>query len=283
MKIVDGGYLSWVYGTDAHMRNGWTTSGRRMYSARSGHLIMIDSSQSFRKDFFFGYKSKRAEKRAENEERRIKHESVKRFQNEVLLEDPSLSTIQFEGLEADDLVSLAVHFMDLPIEVVGIDKDLLQLPQNSIYLRRTNRTQATIKHFAESLPVTLREFIREPDDILMCLTLMGDKSDSIPRLIPSRRLDLMIRILLREDRRSRFEMAKDLYGPEFIRNFYVAVLPSPWCFETVLSPTDACDIYCRYEWDKQGFRKDISEELQAKIQEVKSLERNSNGRNFEDW
>lgn len=267
MILVDGGYMSWLYGTDSFGHNGWTSEGRRKYSRNAGCAMLLDSDSSLRKEFWSLYKSGRKDKREKDPEKQKKWESVHRFANEVIKVDPSLATVSFPGLEADDLVATVIQarMIPLPVRVIGVDKDLLQFPRGTCVIERTNGERATINKYAGSHPKAVQPLIRHPMHVLLSLCLMGDKSDSIPRLIPARRLDIMSGIMS-SDRP--FKTAYETFGEEFTRNLYLAVLPSPWCFDPQPDPLTVLNLVSSGIWWELPIRSDLRENLQAVLDTV---------------
>lgn len=267
MIIVDGGYMAWLYGTDSFGHNGWTSEGRKKYSRNAGALMLLDSDQSFRKQYDPNYKSRRKEKRDEDPERQAKWEAVHQFKDEVLTQDPSLATVQVGGFEADDLVAVVIQqaLVPLPVRIIGIDKDLLQFPRGSCVLQRAAGDRASIKNFAERHPKALIPHIRHPMHVLLSLCLMGDKSDSIERLIPPRQLDIMVD-LLNADRP--FARAYDRFGDDFLRNLYLAILPSPWCIDPVPTEIEVLNWVNAGMWWNLQIRSDITEYLKSVIETI---------------
>jgi hypothetical protein len=152
------------------------------------------------------------------------------FQEEILRPDPALIMIEHFGLEADDLIAAIslLDFLTHPIPLVGIDKDLLQLPKGFLDLRETNGTYRTYLDYAVKLPKAIQPWVEEPLDILLVLALLGDSSDSVPRLIPAHELHVLRNILMEKEP---FTQAQKEFGLPFLDNLCQTVLPSPWCFE----------------------------------------------------
>ena len=71
--------------------------------------------------------------------------------------------------------------------------------------------------------------VNDPKDILYTLVLMGDKSDSIPRLVPPYELEAFVGCITDSDP---WMAAVNRFGwDDVTRNLYLAVLPGPWCFD----------------------------------------------------
>lgn len=284
MFIVDGGYLSWVYGTNAQTMNGWSTGARMRYTRRQGALIVLDSSTSERKKFDPSYKSRREEKKHEDPERLKKAEHVKYLVTDVIKEDPSLTTLEHPGLEADDIVALFVAHnlsgIKPPIRVIGADKDLLQLPKEWIKLERITGEVATFNKYARRLPKTISPYIKSEGEVLLSLTLMGDKSDSIPRLIPPRDLGTFIRIVTSK---SPFTAARECFGDRFLKNLYLAILPGPWCYDPIPTPERVFDLVSVGNWARLPINIPLLSKITRAVLEVREAEYTTPVNEGDDW
>ncbi len=265
MIVVDGGFIAWLFGSDQFGQFNWRIDGRKKYSRNSGAIILLDSRHSDRRDFYPDYKSKRATKREEKPERQEKYEMVHTFIDEILEKDPNLATVKVRGKEADDLVAVIIQqrMVPLPVKILGVDKDLLQFPRGDCIIERTNGQRATIKHFEERLPVALHGYVMHPLHVLLSLCLMGDKSDSIPRLIPPRRLDIMQEIL-KSDRP--VHKAADLFKEPFLVNLSLAVLPSPWCFDPVPNPEEVMKYVSAGLWWNMAVKPELASTIRTVIE-----------------
>jgi len=249
-KIIDGGYLTWAHGAIGF--KSWQTA-RTNYSRRAGALICLDSRRSFRKEFDPNYKSHRKDKR---EQRPKIHEKVMFFQ-EYIREDPTLRTWEVDGLEADDLIAILVGKFKLP--VTALDKDLLQIP--TIQMNKIDNTEVLVTNFALRQAKMIRPLVEQNSDVLFILTLLGDKSDDIPRLIPSRNLDLLVSLMRSP---SPWEAALELFGDRLLHNLYLAVLPGPWCFYPTPSQKEVFKQVLQGTWPKGVLRYNIQEFIQDK-------------------
>jgi hypothetical protein len=234
---VDGGYISWTYGCREGTQDEWETA-RAWYSRRNGHVILLDHSFSYRQELDEHYKSRRQERREADPEKLATRARVHEFVQNTIKTDSLLTCLEWPGLEADDLVALAAMTRKSsgPINVVGVDKDLLQLPMHFLKLRKINDERVTIDNFVRRLPQAIKPYVRRGRDLLLCLVLLGDKSDSVVRLLPPRDFKPLIQ-LLHEPRP--FGLACQWFGDfEVKRNTYLTVLPGPWVFQPTPSPDD---------------------------------------------
>jgi hypothetical protein len=248
-RLVDGGYISWTYGPLGFQS--WNPY-RKNYIGKTGTLICMDSDQSLRKEYYPLYKSHRVERR---EKRQETHEMVLIFK-ETLHEDPSLNLVEFTGLEGDDILALLAPRFRLP--VTGTDKDLLQL--KDVRITRVDGSPVTMLNIQKREPKYIQPYIRTHEDVLLILTLMGDKSDDIPRLIPPRQLEIMTNIMQSRDR---WKIARSIFKDELLRNLCLAVLPSPWCFDPVPSPEEVFDWVRKGRKNSWKLRSDIQDWLRS--------------------
>lgn len=187
MRIVDGGYLSWMYGTRPEF--GSWASVRYDYI---NSIIFMDSSVNARVQLNPLYKQRRRTKEVTKPELRARRAQVEKFQR-WLRSDPLLTTYSHPGCEADDLVALtSLLYPEKVTEVIGIDKDYLQVPGLRTKLRtiQLDRINWPLR-FQKSFPKgALVSGLHEPDGFLRAQVLLGDKSDSVPRLLPLRNYQL---------------------------------------------------------------------------------------------
>jgi hypothetical protein len=249
INLVDGGYLSWIYGCKSGTQDEWETAAA-WYSHVRGNLILMDSNLSFRKELDQHYKSRRRERRDADPVKDEQRTEVHRFVTEVMKPNPHLTMFEWPGLEADDLVALSVVMLARnskdPLPIVGVDKDLLQLPTPFARMRRINDEAITIQNYARRLPKALQPYVRRGRDVLLCLALMGDKSDSVIRLIPSRDFRQMIELLHLP---RPFRQAARWFGEKEVGlNTFLTVLPAPWCFKPTPAPIDVMNLLDDGSW-----------------------------------
>lgn len=241
---IDGGYLSWAYGG---MGSKSWPSVRHLYSKKSRALICMDSSVSARKEFYPLYKSHR---KARRDDRPQIFEKVKTFQ-EYLREDPSMWKFEAEGLEADDLVAI----LGKTIPIIGGDKDLLQVP--GISLSRITGEVLSPLNFIKRQSQTIQRSARgTPQEILLLLSLLGDSSDDIPRLVSRGGLNTVALILTETNP---WLLAYELYGQALLTNLYLAILPGPWCYDPVPSPKELFDLLVMNQLSELVLRYELQE------------------------
>lgn len=236
--LVDAGYLSWVFGPRPELLQAWSFQKMR-YSLRAGALMIMDAPNGFRKSFYPEYKAHRTKRIEDDPEKLARKELVDFFRREILGEDPTLRTLQLEGFEADDWIGIAVYSglfpKDRQLRVIGVDKDLLQMPQMMLSLERHTGEPVRIFDFASKQALAVECLVRKHYHVLLTLALLGDKSDNIPRVVPPRKFDPLSAIY-RSD--NPFSRASETYGYDFRRNLYLTLIPCPWSFEKVPSVDD---------------------------------------------
>lgn len=226
--LIDGGYLMWSYGVKPNY-GGW-------HSARfkfKGGLLLIDSDSEWRRTIHPAYKSRRKEKIKASPEKQRKAAMVHDFKD-VLGWDGTLSSLQVEGYEADDLISLLFLMGIGSDHVVAVDKDLHQVP---------GMKSAMHNHFGESSsrPMKLPKYAvrhyghpKQPWEYVLIQALFGDKSDTIPRLLPShptRAKNLYNWIRGEQSPLQQYQTAIEHLGESFLRNVLLVIMPPPWMLE----------------------------------------------------
>lgn len=263
-KIVDFGYLSWTFGSHTKRWMGWETA-KFQYSKRQNCTLIFDGGKLERTKYFPDYKIRRREKRETDPEQKQRRENVIKFSNEIVLPDANIQWVKYVGLEADDVVAAycLMYHSDTKkaLEVIGTDKDLVQMG-DAIKLIKHDGEWVTIDNFRKSLQKTVQPFVTEPKDILLLLTLLGDKSDSIPRIaklgIPG--LKVVAKLLQEENPWEKLELFYPLEDVK--RNLYLTVLPGPWTYDRVLSPDDVFEMISRGGlslYYRQTIREDIAQ------------------------
>lgn len=262
IQAVDGGYVSWMYGSSLTGRKGWAQI-RGNYSRWDNTIIFTESKTSRRVDFFERYKANRREKRQQNPEVQRKTELVREFVDDWEY-DGSILTHSHPGCEADDLVSLAVVSGLLHPEtdiVIGRDKDLLQV--HDMNLVDYHQEPVLIEAFWKGLPKTIQNE-KYPAKIWIpfLLALLGDKSDGVPRLIPPRRLDLLLDLM---NSPLPYSKAYQAFGKVFARNLWLVALPGPWCFKPKPKPKDLPELFDSMEYWRLPINPKVLEPMLDKI------------------
>lgn len=262
-RLIDGGYLSWVYGASSWGLQQWGNGAYQKYARKTGSLMLMDSKENVRKAFDDTYKGHRAERLSQSQDRVDAKERVDLLRAEIFAEDPRVHTFEVEGLEADDLIAIFVHLRLIknPVPVVGVDKDLLQLPVTHLALEDHRGKAVRLPRFAASLPVMLQPLVKTPRDILLTLALYGDKSDNIPKIIG--RSKELIPILRSE---YPFQRAHTLYGNLFLHNLWMVTLPFPSLVEPIPDREDMPKIMDRL------FPNWIGSEFKIKADLVKEID-----------
>ncbi|MEK0324230.1 MAG: hypothetical protein QQN63_00870 [Nitrosopumilus sp.] len=226
IHIVDGGYLTYLYGVSGWASEHWPPTFIR------DALFMMDDKDNVRYDLMPDYKGERKARRAANPDQRRSHDKVESFR-EIIRGDPRINVVQVSGLEADDLVVLAAWAFrrrkDIKARVLGVDKDLLQGARH-LYLYDHNGKRKRISNFQRRLGKTLQSPQIKAAHIPMVLAILGDKSDSIPRLLPPRQLGTLWRLLFDNDGKPDWTAAYRMFGEAFLLNLYTCILPHPSIF-----------------------------------------------------
>ena len=122
-------------------------------------LVAVKGKGNFRKDLYDAYKGNRKPMEDEIRERLA-------YAHNYMIED--YDAVMADDMEADDLVSIWAYECraeDIPYVIVGIDKDLLQIPGEHF-------------NFVKGTHTTIDEDTGHYKLMLQCLT--GDNADNIP-------------------------------------------------------------------------------------------------------
>lgn len=217
--LIDGGYLSWVHGTRPQNFGGWPLARFKYQES----LILLDSPILWRTGYYPLYKSRRKARRVDDPQKLAMHAKVMRFRT-VLKEDPIMKTLETVGTEADDLLALAWLKGHGRRAVLAEDKDLCQVP-GLMSRMRDFWGEPIVSHL--HLPKYLRE-PETPGEYVLLQALLGDRSDSIPRLLPSlpRESIFLSRVIWAS--RSPLMTALGFYGAEMVRNLNLVLIPGPF-------------------------------------------------------
>lgn len=254
-RVVDGGFVSWVYGPTTEGWNAWNLEKRSFCN----DLMVMDSPRSRRQEFWGEYKANRREDTDPFQE--IRKANVREFRLRML-EDWRLNRVQVDGMEADDLVSVLAVYAQRPhpFRVIGVDKDYLQL-DTDLEMTNLSGDPASLGKWRSHLQKAAQPWIKTPLDVLFTLALLGDQVDNIPRLIPPRRFDIFQEIMEPDRVGEKVARAWDHFKTDFSRNMYLAVLPGPWVFDPVPSPGDVLDRIVTGTY----FQQTLHPQVQAKV------------------
>jgi len=237
LTIVDGGFISWVFGSSPERVYLWKSRSWQDFSMKRRALIVMDNPHLLRKDFYPPYKGHRQLKAENDPVWAEKVDCVRQFRT-VLRETNLVKTIEQDGLEADDLITAFSllywrEFDGDQLPVIAADKDLLQL-NDFLTLSGYGATKdkdISFEAFRAKQAVCIQPVMTHHSQILLVLALLGDKSDDVPRLVPPRRLEIMVDILQDSDP---WGSAARWFGEDLVkRNLYMTVLPGPWAFAEV--------------------------------------------------
>lgn len=213
--LIDAGYLSWIFGTKPNW-GGWLESRLKYRDS----LMVLDSPHSVRQAYYSDYKGKRKEKRDNDPEVAMRREWVSRFRD-FIREDSIIPSIEMPGAEADDLVAM-LWLKGYGDAIIGIDKDFLQVPNIRLMDAHGNH------HVHRKVfPKYVRSPVRSWAWVL-CQSIFGDKSDSIPRLMPSN--GFIARALWGRICRhsSPYDYCAELFGHStLLQNLLMVLVPTP--------------------------------------------------------
>lgn len=217
--LIDGGYLSWVHGTRPQNFGGWPLARFKYRES----LILLDSPILWRTGYYPLYKARRKSRRAGDPVRLEAHAKVMRFRA-ILKDDPIMKTLELVGAEADDLLGLAWLKGHGRRAVLAEDKDLCQVP-GLMDRMRDFWGEPIVSHL--HLPKYLRE-PETPGEYVLLQALLGDRSDSIPRLLPSLPRDSIFLSKVIWSSFSPLMTALALYGADLVQNLNLVLIPGPF-------------------------------------------------------
>lgn len=260
--LIDGGFLIWTYGPDEHKQAGWQHALWR-FTKQDNNTIILDGGSTFRREFYPQYKQHRRDRRAADPERQARTDRVMHFKDKVIAPDTRLQTIVFPDMEADDIIAAwAIRWKHGPMKVIGTDKDLLQLGKH-IDLWKHNGQHVTVESFASRLQKTIKDFVDTPEKILLVITMLGDKSDDVPRIVPPgiKALREFARVLTAPNP---WKSVVEMYDKKLIeRNLYLTILPGPWSYALIPTPEQVLEVMQHDPgiYYNQPLRKDIEDKF----------------------
>lgn len=217
--LVDGGMMSFLVGS---RKFGGVWESIRARYMRS--LILADA-KTIRKTMFPDYKAHRKVRRDGDEEKEAAYQRVKDFR-EYMSKDTMITLASVDGCEADDLVAI-FSFIYPNATVEAIDKDLHAVP--FLYNKMRTFKGEIPNPMWSKFPKYQANCKLAPWSLFLMQALRGDKSDSIPRLLPSTRAKFIWNDLYNPD-----DPYKTLtgfyqhYGEDLITNLNLVLIPTPW-------------------------------------------------------
>lgn len=139
-------------------------------------LICADKgSSSYRRELYPEYKANRKEKFKEQtpEEAQEFLEFMEDYESALELTQEVHPVIRYQGVEADDLISVIAKLSNLPVWIVSTDKDLDQLISPTISrFSYITRKEITLDNFRETYGCDVDEYIS-------IKVLQGDAGDNV--------------------------------------------------------------------------------------------------------
>lgn len=228
---VDAGYYSYYMGSKSPFAYWFSRLDDYFLSRR---VFLMDSSchPSVRALEFPYYKGRRVEQRQSDPRKQEMAVVVREFR--MSLETPlfGLRSYSLYRYEADDLMALVVMGWAKPGDVlVAIDKDYAQLPAWPSYEDALGVPVDPMARFMSKLPAYAFPFLEHrPTNRHLAIyqALVGDRSDSIPRILPLSVTES--RVILRALFVDKAQPA-ELFGQETLEAFYTNLrlvsLPHP--------------------------------------------------------
>ncbi len=264
MKVVDGGYLSWVFGSDTRRIQLWDSSVKTSFSMWNDTVIIMEGGDLFRNEYYEDYKLHRKEVVKKDPAARARRVRVKLF-TESMEQDATLKTTKFFGLEADDVIAAWVVLNwqkhRIPMNLTAIDKDYVQLG-TLVDIHKTDGVEVNFESWVSKVQKKLQPVLSEPWHVAIMLALMGDTSDNVPRLVEAYKLQHVIEILESDNP---WNASYNKYGDDFIRNLYLTVLPGAWCFEPTPNAVDCFETIASGglpAWYAMPMREDIKQSFE---------------------
>jgi hypothetical protein len=219
--LIDGGYLSFIYGSRIQASSGW-----HMVKMKYANYLMLLDSGGVRQKEYPLYKSRRGERRDLYPHMKETYERVKAFR-EILKNDPAINTAIIEGYEADDIIPLLFMKGIGAKRVIAQDKDFFMVPN----LGNAMTDHTGVPQFYRGLKLPKYAIApNKPGTWALTQAVFGDKSDSIPRLLPSRRgYRELYNVLIRQapNLLSAFWNCYAEWGEQFVINLRLVLLPHP--------------------------------------------------------
>lgn len=220
---VDGGYLSWVYGTTPGFGN-WNTVWREYRQTQ----IILDSPKLWRAEIDAGYKIERAIRREQDDRIWGRFYLVRSFRRQ-LVRSGLVPVYLFPGYEADDILALAV-LKGLVDRLVSLDKDLYQIPgAREMMVDISGESIEPETRLKRKFPKYLHSFMKQTGPQYVWLqAVYGDKSDSVPRLLDSspKKAQGQVEMSWKYGASGAFDIGVTLWGISFLSNLKLVTLPA---------------------------------------------------------
>lgn len=235
--IIDGGYLSYLL-TSSYIDGYYDLSHPLLNTIP----IFLDGHNNIRTQNVEDYKGHRVNGNEQQMEMRQKAHAFR----EQLEGRPN--TVIHPELEADDLIALFCDavFPDT-VYCIANDKDMLQIP-NIKLISAEHRNVSAIKHtdwtrFNKSINVKSCPTIASPVQIILYLTLIGDKADNIHRILPKGKKGYDNLTEIYNNDFNPFEQC--VFYDDFIENLKLVLLPHPHVlkYESIMDVVWALDRY----------------------------------------
>lgn len=263
-SVVDGGYATFVYGS----RDIGAWNNARLRYRKS--IILMDN-HTFRSDIFPNYKAHRKVKRDADQNQGDIYEQVQILRKYIWEEDSTVRVASVWLAEADDLVS-AFHLVYPDLEtIVAVDKDLQQIPNLAQKMVTVHGEPVGTKEVLRKVPLyisrTVPEDLSSPDLVLL-QSLFGDRSDSIPRLLPSKPAEaIRVWTLINssENLIEKYLTAFRLFGSSFIMNLQLILVPgNPLRNRPIVNPTKLMEEVCtRFYWHPSHYTDLVGEAFKS--------------------
>lgn len=216
--LVDGGMMSFMVAVNLF--------GASWYDVRDDYResLIINDDRTARKDFYPEYKSGRKVKRDADPKKAEGYKRVREFRN-YLKTDNTVNVIQLPSCEADDLiVALSYRFPDAKLQAT--DKDISVAP--GCFNRMWNFKGEKPSPLWAKLPKYQQNVKLAPGALYLLQSLTGDKTDSIPRLLPSRSAKPIWEDAYDpQDTLQSYWNFYEIYGDDLLRNLNLVLIPTP--------------------------------------------------------
>lgn len=243
--IVDAGGLFFNY---AIRRDQWHRDSA-LFTRMLGVCLADESKTSVRRDFYLEYKQHRAWAKKTPKQQEYAQRAYELWKETKA--NQAFTFLQWNGYEADDLLA---WFGLAGMIVVSLDKDLLQLA-DQVSIRDMFDNNRWEKHRRMG-PDSYKDIPYTANSILLYLTLYGDATDNVPRLVPkgAKAIRHFKTLFMLPNPWTHIEDYIDRAA--ILRNLALVVLPHPSLFD--ISSADVLQLLKDGEWNT--FRKSYVQE-----------------------